>query len=111
MSDRQPLDEDLMRLFEGARTELPPAGFVDTLVRHLARARRVRLGTQVVLLALLAVAAALMTPYVARGSLSVMESAAQWLPDVGLALSSPAGWIGSLILGAWVLKRAHVFER
>ena len=111
MSARQPLDEDLVRLFEGARTELPPAGFVDRLERRLARARRMRLGTQVVLLALLAGAAALMTPYVARGSLTMVDYAARGLPDVGLALSSPAGWAASLILGAWVLKRAHVFER
>jgi hypothetical protein len=111
MSDRQPLDEDLTRLFEGARTDLPSEAFVEQLERRLARARRMRLGTQVVLLAVLAAAAALMTPYVARGSLTVMDYAARWLPDVALALSSPAGWAASLILGAWVLKRAHVFER
>lgn len=111
MSDRQPLDENLLRLFEGARTELPSADFVERLERRLARARLTRLGLQVALLALLVVAAALMTPYVTRGSLAAMDYAAQWLPDVGLALNSPAGWIGSLILGAWVLKRAHVFER
>jgi len=28
-----------------------------------------------------------------------------------VALNSPTGWAGSLLLGAWVLKRAHVFER
>jgi hypothetical protein len=84
---------------------------VERLERSLARARRVRLGFQIVLLGLLAAAAALLTPSVTRGSFAVMDSAAQWLPDVGLALNSPAGWAGSLILGAWVLKRAHVFER
>lgn len=111
MNDNRPLDEDLMRLFEGARTELPPAAFVERLERALARATHVWLGTQIILLALLAIVAALMTPYVTQASLTVTDYVAQWLPDVGVALSSPAGWLGSLILGAWVLKRAHVFER
>lgn len=100
-----------MRLFEDARGELPPEVFVERLERRLARARGTRLGIQIVVLALLAVAAALVTPYVSLGSLSAMEYAAQWAPDIGLALNSPAGWVVSLILGAWVLKRAHVFER
>jgi len=111
MNDSQPLDEDLMRLFEGARSELPSEAFVERLERRLARVRRTRLGIQIVLLALLAGVAALVTPYVSLGSLTAMDYAAQWVPDIGLALSSPAGWVASLILGAWVLKRAHVFER
>jgi len=111
MSDRQRPDGDLVRLFEAARTELPAEAFVERLERRLARSRRTRLGIQCLLLALLAVAAALVTPYVARGSLAAMDYAAQRLPDLGLVLNSPVGWIGSLLLGAWVLRRAHVFER
>lgn len=111
MSDRQPLDEDLMRLFEGARVEPPPERFLEQLEHRLLRAKRARWGVRIVLLALLAVVAALMTPYVADGSLAAMDYAAQWLPALGLALNSPAGWAASLLLGAWVLKRAHVFER
>src|SRR6185437_12369042 len=99
MSDRQPADDDLMRLFERARTDLPSEAFVERLERRLAQARRTRLGAQIALLALLVAAAAL------------MACAAQWLPQLGLALDSPTGWAGSLLLGAWVLKRAHVFER
>lgn len=111
MNDRQPSDDDLMRLFERARTDLPSEAFVERIERRLAHARRSRLGAQIALLALLVVAAALMTPYVSRGSVTLMAYAAQWLPQLGLALNSPTGWAGSLLLGAWVLKRAHVFER
>src|SRR5690242_4269226 len=99
MSDRQRPDEDLMRLFEAARTELPAEAFLERLERRLARSRRTRLGLQIVLLALLAVAVAFVTPYVARGSLAAMDYAARRLPGLGLALNSPVGWIGSLILG------------
>jgi len=111
MNDMEPLDDDLMRLFEGARTELPSAAFLEQIERRMARGRCVRLTVQISLLALLAVAAAIVTPEVTRGSLAGGEYVAGWLPDLGLALSSPLGWAGSLILGAWVLKRTHVFER
>src|SRR5690348_10873235 len=111
MSDSEPLDEDLMRRFEGARNELPSAAFVERLERRLGRARRTRVGIRIVLLAALAIMAVLLTPYVTRGSLTAMDYAAQWVPDAGLALNTPLGWVGSLILGAWILKRAHVFER
>ncbi len=107
MSDMQSLDEDLLRLFERARTELPSAAFLERLERRMARARGVRLAVQISLLALLVVAIAIVTPEVTAG----IGYAAKWLPEIGLAMSSPLGWLCSLILGAWVLKRTHVFER
>ena len=107
MSDMQSLDEDLLRLFEGARTELPSAEFLERIERRMARARGVRLAVQISLLALLVVAMAIVTPEISTG----VGYAAKWMPDLGLAMSSPLGWICSLILGAGVLKRTHVFER
>lgn len=111
MSEMQPLDEDLLRLFEGARSELPSAAFLERIELRMARARSVRLAVQIGLLILLAVAVAIVTPEVTRESLAGGDYLARWLPDLGLALSSPLGWVCSLILGAWVLKRTHVFER
>src|SRR5262249_53654638 len=111
MSDLQPLDEDLVRLFDGARAELPSEAFLEQLGRRIARSRAIRLGAQAALFVLLAGVAALLTPYVVGGSLTSMDHASRWLPDLGLALNSPLGWLGSLMLGAWVLRRTHVFER
>lgn len=111
MSEMQPLDEDLVRLFEGARTEIPSAAFLEHIELRMARVRGVRLAAQIGLLILLAVAVAILTPEIVSGSLAGGDYVARWLPDLGLALSSPLGWVCSLILGAWVLKRTHVFER
>lgn len=107
MSDMQSLDDDLLRLFEGARTELPSAAFLERIEGRMARARGVRVALQIGLLALLVAAIAIATPEITAG----VAYAAKWLPDAGLAMTSPLGWVCSLVLGAGVLKRAHVFER
>lgn len=107
MSDMQPLDDDLLHLFERARTELPSAAFLERTERRMARARGVRVALQVGLLAVLAVAMAIVTPEVTAG----VGYAVKWLPELGLAMSSPLGWVCSLLVGAGVLKRTHVFDR
>jgi hypothetical protein len=112
MSDMQPpLDEDLVRLFENAHAPLPPAAFLARFERRMARARRVRLAVQVAGLALLAGVVVIIAPYAIRGSLTLSSYAADGLLSLGVAMMSPVGWVGSLILGGWVLRRCHVLDR
>jgi len=111
MSDHPPLDEDLAHLFEDARAALPAKAFLEQLERRMARARTLRLTFRVGLLTVLVVAVAVLAPYAGRGSVAAIDYAAQWVPQIGLAMNSPAGWIGSLLLGLWVLRRSHAFER
>jgi hypothetical protein len=106
-----PPDEDLTRLFDEARGDLPSEAFLERFQMRMARARRARLILQLCPLVLLAAVAAIVAPYAARGSLVVIEHAVRWIPDLGLAMTSPIGWVCSLALGVWVLRRSHVFER
>jgi hypothetical protein len=112
MSDLQPaLDPDLARLFDEARTTLPAEAFLEPLERRMVRARRARLAFQVTALVVLAVAALGLAPYVVRGSDLLSRYGAYWVGSVGVAMTSPIGWGCSLMLGAWVLRRCHAFER
>ncbi len=112
MSDRQPsLDPDLTPLFDGARTALPAAAFLESFERRIAHARGVRLAFQVATLGVLAGAALVLAPYVVRELLQLSGYAVRWAPSLGLAMSSPIGWACSLVLGAGVLRRCHAFER
>jgi hypothetical protein len=112
MTDRQPsLDPDLTRLFDEAHLELPATAFLESFERRIARARGVRLALQVAALGVLAPAALGLAPYAVRGSLLLSRYAMHWAPGLGLAMSSPVGWACSLLLGVWVLRRCHAFER
>jgi len=111
MSDTRPqLDENLVRLFEDAHAPLPPEAFLELFERRAARAWRARFSLQVAGICLLAVIAALIAPYAIQGSLALSRDVSAGLSSVGLAMMSPAGWAGSLLLGAWVLRRCHVFD-
>ena len=112
MSDMQPpLDEDLMRRFEDARVPLPFEAFLERFERRRTRVRRLRVALHAGGLALLAAAGLIIAPYAIRGSLALSGYAADGLSSLGLAMLSPAGWAGSLLLGAWILRRCHVFDR
>jgi hypothetical protein len=111
MSDMPSLDPDLTRLFDEARTSLPAEAFMEQLHVRLTHARHLRLGLQVSALALLAALAIAVTPYAARVSLTAADALGRWLPFIGEAMGSPLGWAGSLLVGAWVLRRSHVFGR
>jgi hypothetical protein len=111
MSETPFADEDLVRMFEGTRSELPPEAFLQQLQRRMLRAKAASWAVRLGLLAALACAAWMAAPAVTRASLAAIAYAARSVPELALALSSPGGWIASLILGGWVLKRTHVFER
>jgi hypothetical protein len=112
MSDIQPpLDQDLVRLFDDAQSTLPSEAFVERFERRMARSMRIRLALQAVGLALLAAVVWITAPYAIRGSLALSSSATEGLSDLGLAMGSPMGWVCSLLAGAWVLRRYHVFDR
>ncbi len=112
MSDMQePLDNDLMQLFDTANTSLEADRFLEQVQGRLEEARvaqrRRWIGLGVVLLVLAAAA----TPYVAAGSLAVAQYAGGWLLDFNSGLVSPAGWIGSALAAIWLLRRTRVFGR
>ncbi len=112
MSDTQPpLDKVLVRLFEDAHAPLPPQGFLEGIERQMARARGIRLALQVGGLVLLGAVALIAAPYAIRVSLTLSSYASDGLSGLGLAMGSPAGWVCSLLVGAWVLRRFHVFDR
>jgi hypothetical protein len=111
MSDTPQLDEDLSRLFDQRRAVLPPEAFLERFQKRMHRTRRIRLGVQLGLLAVLAVLAVIVAPYASRMLLAAIGDSPRWVAEVGLAMTSPLGWLCSVFLGLWVLRRSHVFER
>ena len=115
---REPLDDDLARLFDEARVTLPPAPFLEEIQGRLARARRARLIRLVVFGTLVTVAVVTMTPYIASGSIAVVQFggdlvagfATAWGSTTAL-LRSVAMWTASLAVGVWVLRRSGVIGR
>ena len=101
-------DQTLRRLF--AATPPPAAAerftaIVTTAIeRHRVRRRWYQVGAAV----LVAIAAAVITPYAVRASLGIASRIGEWLTIWGQALLSPPGWLAALAIAAWLLRRVRV---
>ena len=104
-------DEDLTRLFDEARHALPAEDFAERVasrVRVVQRRRTLRRYGSWLLAAACAVA---VSPYALEGSFALTARMERWLPDLGGALVSPAGWVCSILFALWLLRRVGVFGR
>ncbi len=108
-------DDQLHLLFERARAPLDAEPFLVQLERGLRVARRsarLRTATTALLGASLAAASVLLAaPDVARLCVSLGTYVQGGIPSLADALASPAGWVASLVLAAWVLRRSGAFGR
>ena len=108
---QEPWDDDLARLFEQSRRAVPERDFGERVAGRIRAARRRRTLWRTASRLLAAACAAAASPYIVRGSLVLADRMERWLPDLGSALVSPAGWIGSILLAWWILRRAKVLRR
>ena len=99
------LDPELLRLFDEAPTPAPhEEAFVTTTIAGLERARRVRLVRRITGTAVILIAAAIIAPYVAQLTLTVMGWLLDHLPQTGVALISPIGCVCAALI-AWRIAR------
>jgi hypothetical protein len=101
MSD-EGLDPGLVRLFDaaGAVETHNEAAFVSELLVELEKARRARLLVRLVVTTIIVITGAILAPYVARTTLTVMEWLVASLPQTGMALASPVGCVCAALI-AW----------
>lgn len=106
-----PWNDELAGLFEEAR-HAPLAGdFAERVASRIRRSRRQRTLWRTASWLLVAACAAAAAPYVLQGSLVIADRMENWLPAVGGALVSPAGWACSIAFALWILWRAKVLRR
>jgi len=84
------LDPDLLRLFDEASVDTHDEAFVAAMLGRLQRARRARLLMRLILTAAIIVVGALVAPYVAQATLTVMGSFA--LYPAGCACAALIAW-------------------
>jgi len=100
-------DDSLGRLFAEARETLPTDDFLEHVALRISQARRRSAIKRMAVTAAGAALALAATPYIATGSLTVADHLGTSLPAVGNALTSPIGWLGSLALAAWGMRRTQ----
>jgi hypothetical protein len=104
-------DDDLACLFDEARHALPAGDFAERVANRIRSARRRRALWRGAAWLLVCAGAAAASPYVVQGSLVLAARVERWLPDLGGALVSPAGWVCSMLFALWILRRAKVLRR
>ncbi len=109
--DDDTLDPRLLRLFDQAHAPLPDREFVASIEARMRRSRRWRLAGVIAFWVALTAFAGVMTPYVAAGSIAVVATLSEWVPQMGSALGSPLVWVASLALGFVCLRWARVLRR
>jgi hypothetical protein len=100
-------DQTLSRLFAEARETPPADDFTERVIIRMTQARRRRAVKQAVLTTAAAGLAIALTPYLVEGSLAGASHLGDWLPALGGALASPAGWACSLAVAGWSLLRSR----
>ncbi len=108
---QEPWDEDLARLFEETRQAPPAADFARRVATRIRGARLRQAVWRIGLRLLIIACAAVASPYVARGSIVLIEHMERWIPSLGGDLLSPTGWACSIVLAIWILSRAKVLRR
>ena len=97
------LDPSLIELFDAAAAVgTNDEAFVRATLLELAKARRTRLAVRLIVTALIVAGAAVLAPYVARVTLTALDSAMD-------SLTSPIG-CGCAALIAWRIARRRLFN-
>lgn len=104
-------DEDLTRLFEEARHPLPAEDFAERVAFRVRGVQRWRTRRRLASWLLAAVCAAAASPYALEGWFDLADRMERWLPDLGGALLSPAGWAFSILFALWLLRRVWLLGR
>jgi hypothetical protein len=104
-------DPELIRAFAHAREPLAADAFLASLLPKIDRARRIRLGRQI--LALLAVlgVVALNLPLVLTQTAAAIRFVGDASPTAADFLISPWGWAASMLIGVWLLLRTRPSRR
>ncbi len=108
---QEPWDDELARLFEETRRAPPAADFALRIATRIRGARRRQAAWRISVRLLIIACAAVASPYVARGSVVLIDHMERWIPSFGGDLLSPAGWACSIVLAIWILLRAKVLHR
>ncbi len=103
--DVQAFAHDLRQLFVQANEDLPGTDFEQQVALAVRRRRHVRTLWQAVLCCVLLIVVALVASPLIEGSIAMGQLVESLYDDLG-----PLLWIGSLLLAAWVLRRARVFR-
>ncbi len=106
-----PWDDELACLFEEARHALPAGDFAERVASRIRKKRRRQTLRRIAVWLIGAVCVAAASPYIVQGSLAVADRTESWIPAVGGALLSPAGWAGSLLFALWILWRTRALRR
>ena len=105
------LDPPLSRLFAAAREPLADDGFSAQLMLKIGRARRVRVGQQVLTVAAVVILALLNL----RPALEVAGAAVRMVGEVSPTssqlLATPWGWAAAMLAGIWLLLRLRPSRR
>jgi hypothetical protein len=109
MSDE--IDPGLMRLFAQAREPLPTQAFLEEVTRELRRAQRLRLLWSAAAVTAVPILAFLLTPFVARSSLSLAQYATERLTALPAAVMTPTSWLLMMLASLWLLYRARALGR
>ncbi len=104
-------DEDLTRLFDEARQPLPAEEFAERVAFRVRRVQRWRTRRRLVSWLLAAACAFAVSPYVLQGSFALAACMDRWLPSLGGALLSPAGWVFPILFALWLLRRVGMLGR
>ena len=105
MSDES--SAELSHLFRQAHLVLPDEAFMMQLLSRIERARRVRLGIQILAMAAAVVIVLLSANFVLTTTASVMRFAAGALPGYADQVVAPIGWSCSMLIGIWVILRSR----
>jgi hypothetical protein len=101
MSDE--LDPVLLKAFAQAREPLAAGEFMSTLMPKIERARRIRLGRQVLVIALVALIAGLNIGPVLETTADLVRAAGSLPAAHADVLVGPWGWAVSLLIGGWIV--------
>ncbi len=106
-----PWDDELAGLFEDGRRALPAGDFAERVASGIRRARRRRTLWRTVCWVIGAACIAAASPYILQGSLVIADWMESGFAVIGGALTSPAGWAGSILVALWILWRTRVLRR
>jgi hypothetical protein len=104
MSDE--LDQKLLAAFARARTSLPENDFLMRVVERIERHRRRALFERAAMVIAGMVLLGFAAPSIFRATAAAMSFVTEASSDQASLLLSPAGWIGSLLVGFVVVHRS-----
>jgi predicted PurR-regulated permease PerM len=104
-------DPELTRVFARAREPLGDDLFTATLLQKIERVRRRRLWRQIVVAAAVVLIVALNLRLVLDETADAVRMAVDAAPTYSEWVMSPWAWVGSLIVGAWVVLRTRRSRR